>query len=109
MEELLKAEIKRGVKRLTDASVKFIRSLPDIVDRYVEGSPYPVPERMNERHSRSTAPYIIAALIASIGLLLPLCSSLGVFTLPLLSVLYVPIAALVLAALVTIIASLKST
>lgn len=107
VEELLKAEIKRGVKRLTDASVKFIRSLPDIVDRYVEGNPYPVPERMNERHSRSKAPYILAAFIASIGLLFPLCSWLNIFRVPELSVLYVPIVALVLAAFVTIAATLK--
>jgi hypothetical protein len=38
--ELAKAEISRGFKRFTEASVKLFRNLPEIVDRYVEGSPY---------------------------------------------------------------------
>jgi hypothetical protein len=86
--------------------VKLIRNLPDIVDRYVEDSPPLIPET-NKQHSHSKAPYTIAAFIASIGLLFPLCTRLNVFKVHELSVFYVPIVALVLAALVTIAATLK--
>jgi len=104
--ELAKAEINRGFKRFTEASVKLFRNLPEIVDRYVEGSPKYTLER-EERPYQSKAPYIMAAFIASIGLLFPLCSSLGVFKVPVQFMLYLPLAALVLAALITIVASLK--
>jgi predicted unusual protein kinase regulating ubiquinone biosynthesis (AarF/ABC1/UbiB family) len=104
--EMLKAEIKRGIKRFTETSVKLARSLPDIIDMYVESPPKLTQETV-ERPYRSKAPYLTAALIASIALLFPLCSSLGVFTVPVLSLLYVPLAALALAALVTIVAALK--
>ncbi len=104
--ELAKAEINRGFKRFTEASVKLFRNLLEIVDRYVEGSPKYTLER-EERPYQSKAPYIMAAFIASIGLLFPLCSSLGVFKMPVQFMLYLPLAALVLAALITIVASLK--
>jgi ubiquinone biosynthesis protein len=106
VEALLKAELNRGWKRFTEASVKLVRNLPDIVDRYVEGDSQCEPEPM-EQHVRSNAPYGIAALIAVIGLFLPLCSALGAFTMPVQFMLYVPITALVLAALVTIVTTLK--
>ncbi len=106
VEEQTKAEIKRGFKRLKETSLKLLRSLPEIVDRYIEGGPKFTPEK-KERPYESKAPYIIAAIIASIGLLFPLCSSLGVFKLPVQFMLYVPLTALVLAALVTIVASRK--
>jgi ubiquinone biosynthesis protein len=105
--EMLKTEIKRGIKRFTETSVKLVRSLPDIIDMYVESPPKFTPETEERPYHQPKAPYIIAALIASIALLFPLCSSLGAFKVPVLSMLYVPLAALVLAALVTIIASLK--
>ena len=57
---------------------------------------------------QSNAPYVVAALIAGIGgLLFLLCSSAGAFTVPVPYILYVPIAALVLAAVVTIVTALK--
>jgi len=104
--ELAKAEINRGFKRFTEPLVKLFRNLLEIVDRYVEGRPKYTLER-EERLYQSKAPYIMAAFIASIGLLFPLCSSLGVFEVPVQFLLYVPLAALVLAALITILASLK--
>jgi ubiquinone biosynthesis protein len=106
VEELAKAELKRGFKRLTEASIKLVRSLPDIVDRYVVEGPQCEPEP-TERHMHSNAPYLIAALIAGIGLLFPLCSSVGAITVPIRFMLYVPIAGLTLAALVTIVTALK--
>lgn len=106
VEELAKAELKRGFKRLTDASIKLVRSLPEIVDRYVVAGSQCEPEP-TERHMQSNAPYVIAALIAGIGLLFPLCSSVGAFTMPIRFMLYVPITALVLAAVVTIMTALK--
>ena len=106
VEELAKAELKRGFKRFSEASVKLVRSLPAIVDRYVEGSTHSEPEP-RITYVRSNAPYVIAALIASLGLLFPLCSALGAITIPAQFTLYVPIAGLVLAALVTIVHSLK--
>lgn len=106
VEELTKAELKRGFKRFTEASLKLFRDLPDIVDRYIEGGPQFVPET-HERYSQSKVPYVIAAFIASIGLLFPFCSSIGLFMMPVKFMLYVPIVALVLAALVTIVATVK--
>ncbi len=106
VEELAKAEIKRGFKRISDASLKLVRNLPDIVDRYVEGYPKQTQESA-ERRSQSWAPYVVAVVIASVGLIFSLCSSLGVVTMPLQAVLYVPVVALVLAALVTILSSRK--
>ena len=106
VEELTKAELKRGFKRFTEASLKLFRGLPEIVDRYIEGEPKDVVEP-EERPRQSKLPYIIAALIASIGLLFPLSVSRALITVPIQSLLYVPLAALVLAALVTILASLK--
>jgi ubiquinone biosynthesis protein len=105
-EALLKAEITRGWKRFSEASVKLVRNLPDIVDRYAEGDLQGVPEP-TELHVRSTAPYAIAALIAAIGLLLPFCSAIGVFAMPIHVMLYVPLTALALAALVTIMTTRK--
>jgi ubiquinone biosynthesis protein len=106
VEELAKAEIKRGFKNFTEASVKLFRNLPEIVDRYVEGSPKVIQER-EKRPYQSKAPYVLAAIIASIALLFPLCSSLGMFKVPVQFMLYVPITALILATIVTIVASLK--
>jgi ubiquinone biosynthesis protein len=106
VDELIKEELKRGWKRFTEASVKLVRNLPEIVDRYVEGSLKFTLERPEPPY-QSKAPYVIAALIASIGLFFPLCSSLGKLTVPSPFMLYVPIAALVLAALVTIMTTLK--
>jgi predicted unusual protein kinase regulating ubiquinone biosynthesis (AarF/ABC1/UbiB family) len=102
VEQLLRAEIKRGVKRFTDASVKLVRNLPDIVDRYVEEQPKAIVEPI-ERHAPSRAPYGVAAIIALIGLLFPLGASFGVVSLSPQSTLYVALVALVLAALITLV------
>jgi len=104
VEQLLRAEITRGVKRFTDASVKLVRNLPDIVDRYVEDRPKAAVEP-TERHSPSRAPYGVAAIIALIGLLFPLGASHGVFALSPQSTLYVALVALVLAALITLVSA----
>jgi ubiquinone biosynthesis protein len=104
--ELARLELERGVKRLTEVSVKLFRCLPDIVDRYIEGTPELIRDQQMRLYP-SKAPYVIAAIIASIGLLFPLCSALGVLEMPFSFMLYVLITALVLAALVTIAAVLK--
>jgi predicted unusual protein kinase regulating ubiquinone biosynthesis (AarF/ABC1/UbiB family) len=106
VESLIKAELKRGYKRFSEASVKLVRNLPDIVDRYVEGDSQCEPEPM-EQHVRSNAPYVIAALIALIGVLFPLCSVIGALTMPVRFMLYVPLVGLALAAIITIVTSLK--
>jgi ubiquinone biosynthesis protein len=106
VEQLLSAEIKRGVKRFTDASVKLVRNLPDIVDRYVEEQPKAIVEPI-EQHAPSRAPYGVAAILALVGLLFPLGASLGVVSLSPQSTLYVALVALVLAALVTLVSVRK--
>jgi ubiquinone biosynthesis protein len=107
VESLIKAELKRGYKRFSEASIKLVRNLPDIVDRYVEGDAHCEPEPTEQPHVRSNAPYVIAALLALIGVLFPLCSAIGALTMSVQFMLYVPITALVLAALVTIVTTFK--
>jgi len=108
VQELLKQEIKRGMKRLSDASVKLVRNLPDIIDHYSEYRPQSASETTLERHASSNAhyaPYVVAGIIAGIGLLFPLCSSLGGVNVTPQANAFVPLVALVLAALVTLFAN----
>jgi ubiquinone biosynthesis protein len=106
VQELLKQEIKRGMKRLSDASVQLVRNLPDIIDHYSEYRPQSALETTVERHASSSyGPYVVAGIIAGIGLLFPLCSSLGGLNVTAQANVFVPLVALVLAALVTLFAN----
>ena len=106
VQELLRQEIKRGMKRLSDASVKLARNLPDIIDHFSEYRPQSALE-ITERHASSghIAPYVVAAIIASTGLLFPLCASFGSVNVTPQANVFVPLGALVLAALVTLFAN----
>ncbi len=107
VEQLITAEIKRGAKRFADASVKLVRNLPDIVDRWVEYQPNAALASITQR-APSRAPYGIAAIIALIGLLFPLGSAAGLFALSTQSTLYVALVALALAALITLVSARSS-